>query len=139
MISIVTGSDQNKHLHHIQQIYNTLVVERSKCFKILSKHYTEVVLRKTSLKMNRIFWVQGFRVEESRDHTPKHPESSIQNLCVQLFRLQKPSRPESKYLIVQSPSVQSSRAKGPDHEYTVQLFRYASKVYILKIFDIPHP
>ena len=90
MISIVTGSDQNKHLHHIQQIYNTLVVERSKCFKILSKHYTEVALRKTSQKMNRIFW---FRVEESRDHTPKHPESK---------------HPESMRPVVQTPKGQSS-------------------------------
>ena len=110
MISIVTGSDQNKHSHHIQQIYNTLVVERSKCFKILSKHYTEVVLRKTSLKMNRIFWVQGFRVEESRDHMPRHPESKhpesmrpvVQTPKVQSSRVQVSSRPESKHPVIQS-------------------------------------
>ena len=34
-ISILIGSNYNNHLQHVQQSHNTLVVERSKCLKIL--------------------------------------------------------------------------------------------------------
>ena len=59
-------------------------------------------MRKMLLKMDRTFWVQGFRVKclESRPPESNHPV------------VQSPNHPESKRPVVQSPSVQSSSVES---------------------------
>ena len=93
------------------------------------------------LKVERISWLQGFRMQAS-----SHPDSKrlgVQSPSVQQSRVQASSCPESKSPVVQSPRVQWSRvqvpsrpeskspepkcseSKRPDHTPRVQLFRYA--------------
>ena len=70
------------------------------------------------LKMERISWLQGPRVQGSNHPGSKRlgvQSSSVQSSRVQESRVQASSRPESK----------SPESKRPDHTLRVQLFRYA--------------
>ena len=70
-----------------------------------------------SLKMDRIFWVHGFRVQTSRRPESSHSGSKrpgVQNPSdrspsVLSSRVQASMHRESERLVVQSPSVQTMR------------------------------
>ena len=69
------------------------------------------------LKMERISWLQGSRVQASSRPESKRPV--VQSPRVQSSRVQASSRPESK-----SPEPKCPESKRPDHTPRVQLFRY---------------
>ena len=70
------------------------------------------------LKMERVSWLQGSRVQASSRPESKRPV--VQSPKVQSSRVQVSFRPESK-----SPEPKCPESKRPDHTPSVQIFRYA--------------